>query len=122
MKKKLKMTLAIVLILLMLFSTTAFASSSVMQICRDAGIPRLSGLGGVASCKATVSSPGNSIDATLELYQGTSLVNSWHKTGNGYVSFSETANYTSGLSYTLVISGTIDGVEFTPQSITKTLW
>lgn len=57
----------------------------------------------------------------MELWQGSTLIASWNKTGTGRVDFSETATIVNGLSYTLTVSGTVDGVAFTPRSVTKTL-
>lgn len=114
--KNAKRTVLIVCILIVAFSITAFAATEAVNA------PTLMGSGGIASCKARITYSGQSIDATLELYQGSTLITSWHKTGSSVVSFSETENYTSGLSYTLTISGTVNGIDFTPQSVTKTLW
>ncbi len=75
-----------------------------------------------ANCTASVVMFGSTISATLELYQGDTLVDSWQKTGTGMVVFSENATIVRGLTYTLTISGTINGIDFTPQSTTRTLW
>lgn len=120
--KKLKSVLPIVIALVLLFSSVAFAASVSEHDTRGVNMLSLTGLGGTASCKASVAFPGKAIDATLELYQGSTLVAWWTKTGTSSVSFSEQAPFTSGLSYTLTISGTANGVAFTPASVTKTLW
>ena len=80
----------------------------------------LSFQGTTAVCAASVSEPGKQIKATLELWCGTTRVDSWSANGTSHVEFEETASVSSGKTYRLVLSGTIDGKAFTPQSITKT--
>lgn len=121
--KKARIIIAILLVLVVIPASIAFAASEESESCRFVpSAPTLTATGSTASCKAQIRALGSSIDATLELYQGSTLINSWHKTGTSYVSFNETEPFTSGLSYTLTLSGTVDGVAFTPVSVTKTLW
>ena len=88
---------------------------------RDVGSPMLSAIGNTANCKCKITFSSQYIDATLELWQGSTLIASWHRTGNGRVDYSETATIVNGLNYTLTVSGTVDGVAFTSRSVTKTL-
>ena len=71
------------------------------------------------TCVASVRETGKQIKATLELWCGTTRVDSWSANGTSHVEFEETASVSSGKTYRLVLSGTIDGKAFTPQSITK---
>ena len=73
----------------------------------------------MATCSAVVSGSG-SIVVTLELRQGSSIIATWTRTGFNYVFIRETANVTNGLVYTLTLSGTVNGVEFNPTSVTVT--
>ena len=52
--------------------------------------------------------------------QGSTVIASWSDAANHEVTLSGTATVTSGVTYTLTVYGTIDGVAFTPASITKT--
>ena len=64
-----------------------------------------------ANCNSSVRGRGT-INATMELWQGTTLVASWSCSGTGYVAFHETATAISGKSYSLKLSGTINGTSF----------
>jgi len=54
------------------------------------------------------------------LKQGSTVIASWSDTGTGILTLSGTATVVSGITYTLTVSGTINGVPFAPASITKT--
>ncbi len=116
-----KRILPIVLSIVMLFSTCAFASSSNVSGPRGVGSPTLTASGNTATCGCRITFSGQEIDATMELWQGSTLVASWQDTGTGRVDFYETVTIVRGLTYTLTVSGTVDGISFTPRSITKTL-
>ena len=76
--------------------------------------------GSTAVCVASVQDEGKQVKATLELWCGTTMVGCWDASGTSLVEFDETATVTRGKTYRLVLSGTIDGKAFTPQSISKT--
>ena len=75
--------------------------------------------GNTANCKGTVISSG-SISITLELWQGSTKLVSWPGSGNGYVQISQPYTVVSGVTYTLKLNGTINGVSFPEVSETKT--
>lgn len=81
--------------------------------------PSLQFSGTTAICKGTVSGSG-SISANLELWQGSTKLISWPGSGNGFVQISETYTVVSGVTYTLKLNGTINGVSFPEASVTKT--
>ena len=116
-----KRIIPVLLALVLLFTSTAFAALPSADNIMGVGRPTLTVNGNTATCAARVTFAGKTIDATLELWQGSSLVASWNKTGASTVSFSETETIIHGLTYTLTISGTANGIAFTPQSVTKTL-
>ncbi len=120
--KRTKRIVALVVVGIMLFSVMAFAMQEDEIESRSVGKPSMTTAGSTVYCAARVSFFGKSIDATMELYRGTTLVAWWTKSGTGIVSFDEPAPFISGMSYTLTVSGTVDGVAFTPQSTTQTLW
>lgn len=119
---KVKRIIPFILALVLLFTTNAFAA--IKQPGEEINsIPSvsLSATGTTAKCTAKVTEYGKSIDATMELWQGSTLIASWNKTGTGIVNFSESETITRGLTYTLTVYGTANGVAFTPKSVTKTL-
>ena len=119
---KVKRIIPIVIALVVLLGSVVFAGFENNKQQRGIDMPSFSVNGSTVTCMASARYFGKSIDATLELYQGSTFVTSWHKTGTGSVSFAEQTGFTSGLSYTLTISGTVNGIAFTPQSTTQTLW
>ena len=119
--KKHKRILLIVMVLLLVFSVGAFAAQPDFSETKGAGQPTLTVFGNTAKCKAIIKFSGQPIEATLELWQGSTLVGSWSNSGTGSVTVSGNATIVHGLTYTLTVSGTVNGVPFTPQSITRTL-
>jgi type 1 fimbria pilin len=111
---KVKRTIAILVLLVLLCSASAYAATTAV------GKPSLSFSGTTASCSITVTQSGKPIDVTLELYQGSTLVDSWSKSGTSRVKVSGSASVTSGLSYRLEAYGTINGVPFTATPVTRT--
>ena len=80
--------------------------------------PTLSFNGTTASCKGTVMGSG-SIEATLELWSGSTKLTSWSDSGTGFLLISETYSVSHGVSYTLKLTGTVGGVAFPESSVTK---
>ena len=117
-----KRILLLAMALVMLFSVCAFATENQLNGGRfSPSVPTLTVSGTTATCRATVRSSGATIVADLELWQGGVLIASWHQTGSSRVTFNETATIVHGMTYTLTLSGTVNGIEFVPQSVTKTL-
>lgn len=71
-----------------------------------------------ASCTGNKAS--DKIDATLTLYSSTGEVQSWSNSDNSSVSFTEQHNVKQGTSYTLTLTYSVNGIEQSPKSITKT--
>ncbi len=111
----------LVLILLLAFASVAFAAAPATAGINAIIEPNMVVTGTTVKCTGQVKQIGASIDATLELWQGSTLIASWNKTGTTIVTFSETETIVHGLTYTLTLSGTVNGVAFTPRSITRTL-
>lgn len=65
-----------------------------------------------AYCSARVTSNGDKIEAEMELWQGSTFIDSWSKSGTGSVLLSGEATVKKGLKYTLKVNGTIAGVPF----------
>ena len=105
----------------LLLSSCVFAAQIQEEPTRDTDYqPTMIVSNGIATCKVRLLFPGKDIDATLELTQGGTPVASWSDESYGYLILSGTANVTSGVTYTLTVYGTVDGVSFTPASITVT--
>lgn len=122
MKHRKTIILAILMLAIVLSSVGSYAATPISGDEVDALGPRptLTITGSQASCSVTIRATGKTIDATLELWQGSSLIASWTDCNTGVLTLSGTASVVSGLTYTLTVSGTINGVEFTPCSVTKT--
>lgn len=78
--------------------------------------------GTTAHCSVVCTGIGSDdvIEATLTLYQGTSYVDSWSKSGTGRVSVSGESEAKSGKSYELVLDYSINGESQSSISTTKT--
>lgn len=112
-----KRIIAIVLILALALSMTAYAAEP------RAGTnvrPTLSFSGTTANCNARIIDAGSEINATLTLYRGWSIIASWSGSGTSVVNISGTAGVKDGLEYRLVVSGTVDGVPFTSVEVVGT--
>lgn len=81
--------------------------------------PTLSFSGKSATCGCNVSDLGKTLQVTMELRDGTTLVDSWYKSGTSKVMMSQTATVTRGRTYTLSVRVMINGVSYGPYSITK---
>ncbi len=112
MKRKSRMCLLIICLLLASFPNRAEAASIV---------PDLSFSGTMASCYVKITQRGKQITATMELWHGTTLVDSWSGTGTNSLTLNEThSGCVSGWTYTLKINGTIGGVAFSEITETAT--
>ena len=124
MSSTFKKTTAVLLVLVVLF--TAFASVVNAAYIPPDNVeytitrPKMFIVGSTATCSVTLKAQGHYIDATLELKQGSTVIASWSDAANHELTLSGTATVISGVTYTLTVYGTIDGVAFTPASITKT--
>ena len=122
-----KKIISIVLILCILF--TAIPSVFADEVTTPADDPVVSELsahgslsfsGTTANCTGTISDPGKYIVATMTLTHNGSTVGSWSKSGTSVVVITGSCTVVSGQSYTLVISGTSDGVPFSTTPFTRT--
>ncbi len=122
MKNKTIKVMAIIMVMVTIFSISAYATAAQTEEGNRlvAPTPTLTFVNGTAKCKVTLRASGQYIDATLELRQGNTVIDSWSDTGTGLLILSGSAPVTSGLPYTLTVSGSIGGVDFIPSSVTKT--
>lgn len=75
-----------------------------------------------ATCfvRITADRPADEISATMELWQGNTLIDSWSGTGTWSLKMEKTATVAKGKTYDLVINYSVNGVEKTPVSTTRT--
>ena len=85
-----------------------------MTICASAAEPT------TANCEAMITSASDSIKATMTLKQGNRVVDSWSGSGTGIVFLEGDCKVTKGVTYTLTVEGTRNGVAFEPATITRT--
>lgn len=110
MKRKNILCLLIICLLLTSFPNRVEAASFT---------PRLDFTGTTANCYVRIRAMGKQITATMELWHGTTLVDSWSGSGTNSLTLNEThSGCVSGWTYTLKINGTIGGVAF--PEITET--
>jgi hypothetical protein len=109
-----RILLTIVLISIIAGSSMVNAAVSAITV-----TPTLTFSGTTAHCSVSIIEIGKNIEATLELWQGTTLVDSWSSSATSYLVISKNHSAISGLSYTLKVSGTIDGVPFLGNSVVK---
>ena len=107
---------AVILILTMLVALGNSAKAAEVRTSQI--VPSLSFSGTTATCKVTITEFGKRIEATLELWQGNTLIDSWTGSASNRLIISETCTVVRGQTYTLKVSGTIGGEAFegTPVS------
>ena len=104
MKKRIFAFSALVILVLAISAQAIEPRESVQR-------PRLTFSGTTAFCSVNCLGDKDSdqVEATLTLYQGTTYVDSWSGSGKGYVSLSGSCGVTSGKSYKLVLTYSING-------------
>lgn len=117
MRKRI-VSLAAVMALLVVMSASAVAVEPRLTV----STPSLTFSGTTANCSVIVrASSGDEIDATLSLYRGSVLVDSWPGEGTTAVYISGSCSgLTKGVTYTLKVSGTVDGVSFSGTPVSAT--
>lgn len=115
MKKSL-VSMVLVVSMLVLLGGKAMAAETRATTAK----PTLSFEGTTATCQVNITAVGKQITATLELWQGNTLIESWDGTAATRLIISETCTVTSGKTYTLKVSGTIGGVAFEETSVSAT--
>ena len=110
-----KRALLIALCLVLICAPKAYAAEQRLAV----SAPTLTFTGSTASCRFAYSSARKSMDITMQLWCGTTLIDSWHKTGTSVISMNETCTVTPGRTYTLKITGTCGGETISPTSVTK---
>ena len=107
MKKKLLAILTLSALVLAMTISTFAAERRAPSIS-----VRLAFDGTTAECTAIITSVGDEIDATMQLKRGSTVLKTWTGEGTHVVNLYGEHGVTKGVTYTLVVSGTIDGVSF----------
>ena len=85
-------------------------------------VPDITFNGTEADCnvRITASKATDRIVATMELWQGTTLIDSWNGNGLWTLKLNGTADVQKNKTYTLVIEYSINGVKQTPATYSRT--
>lgn len=107
----------IILLLLVFAMALSIMANAAVQSAQ--ATPRLTFSNTIATCEVVVWGAGT-IDATMELWYGSTLVDSWSGSSNSRLTLTGTHRVVSGRTYTLTVSGTINGAAFTGTPVSKT--
>lgn len=111
-----KKRIIVLLLVVVMFSGLCINAMAATRATRIS--PKLSFSGKTANCSVTVVEAGK-LDVTLELWNGSTLVDSWSDTGTNYLTVSGSHAAVSGTTYTLIAHGTAGGKSFR-ESVTGT--
>lgn len=114
-----KKRIGAILLAAAILSSLAISAAAAQPRTNDC-TPILSFSGTTATCYVSITALGKPITATLELWQGSTRVASWSDSATSRLIISETKSATKGVTYTLKVSGTIDGEAFTGTPVTGT--
>lgn len=99
--------LVLVFVLILSLSANAAAPRA------EAGIlPSLTFTGTTANCSVTITAPGKDIEATITLWYGNRVIDSWSGSGSSLIAISGSAGVIMGEEYVLRVTGSIDDVPF----------
>lgn len=115
MKKRFVAVFFIISMLLMLPAHAATARAIVVA-------PSIKFDGTTATCYVgiTADRTTDKISASMELWQGNTLIDSWTGSGTWTLKMEKTATVAKGKTYDLVINYSVNGVEKTPVSTSRT--
>lgn len=68
----------------------------------------------------TADRPSDKISASMELWQGNTLIDSWSGTGTWTLKLEKTATVSKNKTYELVVNYSVNGVDKTPVSTSRT--
>lgn len=115
MKKKLYLLATLVLLILSMCINASAAETRLIT-----AKPTLTFNGTTAYCSVTITAAGKDIDATMELWRGNTLVDSWSNDGTTVVQITGNCAVTKGAAYTLTVTGTVGGETISAIPVTKT--
>ena len=83
-------------------------------------VPSLTFSGTTAHCAVTISNFGKTITASISLWEGNIFIASWHGTDTSVLHLSGTKTVIRGKTYTLRLSGLINGQSISAISVSGT--
>lgn len=107
MKKK---TISLILALILLLSCSATAQATSVQAATPSASITINGT--TATCRVSIAKPGKTIHATLQLWQGRTMIDSWSGNGTSYLLITGSHEVTKGKTYTVKVVCTVDGQSF----------
>lgn len=110
--------MAFALVLGVLLSCLITARAASIQEVTPAATLSISGE--TATCRVRISQSGKSIQVTMQLWQGGTLIDSWSKSGTTYVSVKGIHDVIKGKTYTVKVLCTVDGRSLYIKPVTKT--
>ncbi len=116
MKKRTALVIALALVFALSLNT--FSSAAQIQPYSVNIRPELSFDETTATCFVKVYSPSDEIHLTLTLRYGGTRCATWYANGTSSVTIRETKEVTKGYTYTLTVSGTINGEPIEMGSVT----
>ncbi len=113
-----KRVFCLLVVMTMILAVPAYAASTRAIMLA----PDITFDGTEAECtvRITANNASDKIVATMELWQGTTLVDSWSGNGLWTLKLNGTANVQKNKTYTLIVDYSINGVTQTPGTFTKT--
>lgn len=100
------MTCIILFVVILLIPVTAYASTHRALLIN----PRLQFEGMNAKCAVTIAADTNDeIQATIRLWKGSSLIETWNENGTSYLLFSDDILVTTTGIYTLTVDTSVNG-------------
>ena len=111
-----KMSILVLCLLVIISTVTAVQAADSKAV---AAVPTLSYNGETAQCHVQIAAPGKAIYVRMELWYGSTLIDSWLKSGSSTVTLNETCGVQSGLTYTLIVSGSIGSETFSCAPVSK---
>ena len=115
-----KRVLSFALMLCLAVGMTICASASEMIEPRFLNVhSSLTFDGTTANCSTMVTSISDNLDVTMTLRRGNTIIDSWSESGISVVSIEGSCRVVKGVTYTLEIEGTRNGVEFNAAPISK---
>lgn len=98
MKKK---TISLILALILLLSCSATAQATSVQAATPSASITINGT--TATCRVSIAKPGKTIHATLQLWQGRTMIDSWSGNGTSYLLITGSHEVTKGKTYTVKV-------------------
>lgn len=107
-------------LLVLALASSLVISSAAAETRATKYMPALIFNGTTATCSFSAAEIGKSITASLELWCGNTRIASWSDSATSFLMIDEEIDVTAGQTYTLKVSGSIDGVPFTGTPVTAT--